>query len=131
MVNTWSFELGINHYVLPSQCEHVFYSEVLRRGGWSFFVRYDPRGRLVKYNVVEEDDIEEKYDAEEQVHVLEEVDEEVKLDLGDDVLQDDINDDIIENDVDDDDDVANRFNIDFELDDTPGEELDGEEDQVH
>ena len=28
MVNTRSFEPGIDPYVLPSQCEHVFYSEV-------------------------------------------------------------------------------------------------------
>ena len=26
MVNTRSFEPGIDHYVLPSQCKHVFYS---------------------------------------------------------------------------------------------------------
>jgi hypothetical protein len=43
--------------------------------GWSYVVRYDPRGRPVKYNVVEEDDIEEEDDAEEQVDVLDEEDE--------------------------------------------------------
>ena len=58
MVNTRSFELGTSCYVLPRQCEQVFYSEVRRRVGWSFFVRYGPRGRPVKYNVVEEEDIE-------------------------------------------------------------------------
>ena len=54
MVNTRSFDPGTNHYVLPSQCKQVFYSEVLGRASWSFVVRYDPRGRLVKYNVEEE-----------------------------------------------------------------------------
>ena len=52
MVNTSSFERGTYCYVLPSQCRHVFYSEVPSRVGWSFVVRYDPRGRPVKYNVV-------------------------------------------------------------------------------
>ena len=53
MVNTRSFEIGTYLYVLPSQCEHVFYSEVPDREGWSFFVRYDPRGRPLKYNIEE------------------------------------------------------------------------------
>ena len=66
MINTRSFEPITDHYVLPRQCEHVFYLEVPGRVSWSFFVRYDPRGRTVKYNVVEEDDIEEEYDVEEQ-----------------------------------------------------------------
>ena len=73
MVNTRNIELGSQHYVLPSQCEQVFYLEVLGRGGWSYAARYDPRGRSVKYNVVEEDDIEEEYDVEDKlVHVLDE-----------------------------------------------------------
>ena len=38
MVNTRSFELGTDHYVLQSQCEQVFYSEVLGKAGWSFVV---------------------------------------------------------------------------------------------
>ena len=50
MVNTRSFELRIDFYVLRSQCEQVFYSKVPGRVGRSF-VRYDPRWRLVKYNV--------------------------------------------------------------------------------
>ena len=41
-------------YVLPSQCEQVFYSEVLGKPSWSYIVRYDPRGRSVKYSPVEE-----------------------------------------------------------------------------
>ena len=32
MVNKRLFELGTEPYVLPSQCEHVFYSEVPGRG---------------------------------------------------------------------------------------------------
>jgi hypothetical protein len=52
MVNTREFELGTKPYVLPSQCEQVFYSEVPGKAGWSYFVRYDPRGRPVKYNHV-------------------------------------------------------------------------------
>ena len=36
MVNTRLFELGTDPYVLPIQCEQVFYSEVPGRGGWSF-----------------------------------------------------------------------------------------------
>ena len=51
MVNTRLFEPRIEPYVLPSQCEHVFYFEDPGRGGWSFVVRHDPRGRLVKYNL--------------------------------------------------------------------------------
>lgn len=56
MVNTRSFEPWTYHYVFPRQCEHVFYSKALGRGGWSFVVIYDPRGRTIKYNVEEEDD---------------------------------------------------------------------------
>ena len=53
MVNTRLFEPGMEPYVLLSQHEQVFYSEVPYRGGWSFVVRHDPRGRSVKYNVEE------------------------------------------------------------------------------
>ena len=117
MVNTRSFEAGTDGYVLPSQCEQIFYSEVPSRGDWSFLVRYNPIGSPIKYNVVEEYDIEE--------------DEEVELDIGDDVLEDEIDDAIIENDIDDYDDMANPFNVDFELDVTLNKELDEEEDQGH
>ena len=51
MVNTRLFEPGTEPYVLPSQCEQVFYSEVPGKVGWSFVVRHDPRGGLVKYNL--------------------------------------------------------------------------------
>ena len=44
----------------------VFYSEVSGKAGWSYIVRYDPRVRLVKYNLVEEEEnIEEEGDADQ------------------------------------------------------------------
>jgi hypothetical protein len=95
-----------------------------------YIVRYDPRGRHVKYNVPEEDDIEEEEDVEEHevdVSSDEEV-KEVELDVDDNVLNDHIDDDIIKNDFDDDDvDMANTFNIHSKTDDT-NVELDEEED---
>jgi hypothetical protein len=51
MVNTRAFEPGTEPCVLSSQCEQVFYSEVPGKEGWSYVVRYDPRGRTVKYNI--------------------------------------------------------------------------------
>jgi hypothetical protein len=51
MINTRTFELGIKTYVLPRQCEKVFYSEVPGKVGWSYVVRYDPRVSPIKYNV--------------------------------------------------------------------------------
>jgi hypothetical protein len=53
------FERGHDHYVFPSQCEKLFYSKVPGERDWSFVVRYDPRGREIKYTIDEEDDIEE------------------------------------------------------------------------
>jgi hypothetical protein len=130
MVNTRMFEPDTQSYALPSQCEKVFYLEVPGKVACSYVVRYDPRGRNVKYNVPEEDDIEEEEDAEEhEVDVLsdEEV-KEVELDVDDNVLNDHIDDDIIKNDFDDDDvDMANTFNIHSKTDDT-NVELDEEED---
>jgi hypothetical protein len=109
MVSIRTVELSIKPCVLPSQCEQVFYSEVLGKVGWSYIVRYNPRGSLVKCNVAKEDDVEE------QVDVLEEEIEEVELDVDDNVLNDHINDEIIENDTNDDVDMANPFNVNFEL----------------
>ena len=64
MVNTRALELGTQPYVLPSQYEKVFYSEVLGKEDCSYIVRYDPRGILVKYNPVEDkDNVEEEGDA--------------------------------------------------------------------
>ena len=51
MIITKLFELvGDEPYVLLSQCEQVFYSEVPHKPGWSLLVRHDPRGRLINYN---------------------------------------------------------------------------------
>jgi len=47
---------GTKPYVLSSQCEQVFYSDVWGKAGWPYIVRYDPRGRLVKYNHLEEEE---------------------------------------------------------------------------
>ena len=56
MVNTRALEPGTEPYVLPSKCEQSFYSEVPGKAGWSYIVRYDPRGRSVNYNPLEEED---------------------------------------------------------------------------
>ena len=53
--STRELEPGTEPYVLPSQCEQVFYSKVPGKVGWSYIVRYDPRGRPVKYNAVDEE----------------------------------------------------------------------------
>ena len=50
VLNTRALEPGTKPYVIPSQCEQDFYSEVLGKAGWSYTVRYDPRGRPIKYN---------------------------------------------------------------------------------
>ena len=60
MINTRLFEpIRDEPYVLPSQCEQVFYSKVPYKLGWSFFIRHDPRGRSINYNVMEEEDTKE------------------------------------------------------------------------
>jgi hypothetical protein len=139
MVNTRAFELGTEPYVLPSQCEQVFYSEVPSKAGWSYVVRYDPRGRPVKYNHVaeDEDNNEEEdhdYEYQEQVaHVVDVSDEEFEEvdhpNVGDDDLIDDIDNYSSENDVDDDVDRNEPFtNIDSEPDPDTDVELDEEED---
>ena len=51
MFNTQNVEKGSNPYVLPNQCEHVFYSVVSGRAGCSYVVRWYPRGREIKYIV--------------------------------------------------------------------------------
>ena len=99
MANTRELEPGIEPYVIPSQCEQVFYSEVPGKVGWSYIVRYDPRGRPVKYNAVEEEDnVEEEGDVYQEQLVSvdvsdEEFDQEVDhtndiaddFELGDDI----------------------------------------------
>jgi hypothetical protein len=100
--------------------------------GRSYVVIYDPKGRRVKYNVVDDDDIEEEDDVEEQVDVLHEENEEVELDVDGNFLDDHIDDEIIENGIDDDVAMPNPFNFDsklyFESDDTDLD-LDEEQDQ--
>jgi hypothetical protein len=139
MVNTRAFELGTKPYVRPSQCEQVFYSQVPGKVGWSYIVRYDPRGRPVKYNHVadDEDNKEEEdhdyTDREQVAHVVVVSDGEVEEvdhpNVGDDDLIDDIDNYSSENDVDDDVDRNEPFtNIDFEPDPNTDVELDEEED---
>lgn len=72
MVNTRSFEPGQECYVILIQYEHVFYFEVPSRASQSYVVRYDPRGRAVEYNVLEEEDhFEEENDVDQLFeHVL-------------------------------------------------------------
>ena len=65
MVNTRAFELGTKTYVLPSQCEQVFYSEVPGKVGWSYVVRYNPRGTPVKYNHVDDEDNHKEEDDDD------------------------------------------------------------------
>ena len=114
MANTRSFELGLDHYVLPSQCKQIIYAEVPGRAGWPFVVRYDRRARLVKYNVEEEDYIEEEEDVEEK-DIADASDQELEEDesnvMGHNaVLDDDVNEDMLENDIDDDVDITNPLN---------------------
>ena len=82
MVNTRALDPGTEHYVLPIQREQVFYSEVPSKSGWSYIVRYDPRGRPVKYNPKDEENVKEDGDTDQEklvdVNVFdEEYDEEV------------------------------------------------------
>ena len=121
MVNTRALELGIEPYVLPSQCEQVFYLEVPGKEGWPYIVRYDPRGRPIKYNAVEEEDnVEEEGDAYQEQWVAgvdvsdEESDQEDDHpnDVADNVIvSDDIDDEYItKNDVYNDADMRDPFN---------------------
>jgi hypothetical protein len=132
MIKTTMFETRHDHYVFPSQCEHVFYSKVPGERDWSFVVRYDPRGRPIKYIVEEEDYIEEEYDVPEteQEHgSTNEEDKEYEPGVGDNaVLDDDVNEYMLENDIDEDDDNINPFNTIYEPDDDIDIELDEEED---
>ena len=104
MVNTRLFKLGTDPYVLPSQCEQVFYSDVPGRGGWSFAMRHDPRGKSVKYNMEDdnEEGLEEEDDVEDDQHELEHhvpEEDDKKLvesdDLAYNVHEDDIDDDMM------------------------------------
>ena len=141
MVNTRLFEPRTDPYVLPSQCEQIFYSKVSGKAGWSFVVRHNPRGRMVKYNLEEgneegmkEEDNDEDHDQHElDDHVLEEDVEELveSDDVEENVHEDDINDDMmIVTGLDDDDDMANPYNVDSGSDDTY-DYLDEEDDEVY
>ena len=107
MIKTMEFEGWNDHHVFPSPCEQVFYLKVLGERDWSFVVKYDPRQRIVKYTIEEEDDaeLEQEYQSTDKEY---EVDE---PSIGDNVvLNDDVNEDMIENELDDDDDIVNPFN---------------------
>ena len=144
MVNTRTnnVELQSKPYVLPSQCEHVFYSEVPGKVGWSFVVRHNPRGRSMKYNLKEgnEEGLEEEYDDKDHdKHALDDHDdpqeyvkELVELDdVQDQAHEDDINDDMmIITNLYDDDDMVNPYNVDSGYDDT-NDDLDDESDEEY
>ena len=67
MVNRRELESITEPYFILSQCEQVFYSEVIGKAGCSYIVRYDPRGRRVKYNPIEEEDnVKEEGDADQE-----------------------------------------------------------------
>ena len=67
MVNTREFEPGTEPYVLPSQCDKFFYSEVPGKAGSSYVVRYDPRGRPIMYNHVDDEDNHEEDDDDDDL----------------------------------------------------------------
>ena len=140
MVNTRALEPSTQPYVIPSQCEQVFYLEVIRKSGWSYIVRYNPRGILTKYNALEEEDnVEEEGDAY-QGQLVADIDvQDEESDQEDDhpndvvdnvVVSDDIDDEYItENDIDDGIvDMRDPFNdSDFEPDNDIDFESDEEE----
>jgi hypothetical protein len=139
MIKTTVFEIGHDSYVFPSQCEQVFYSNVPGDRDWSFVVRYDPRGRSIKYtHLQEEDDIEYQEDdspnqtkVEDHAGLTYEEDEEYRDPcVGENIaiLDDDVDENMLENGIDDDDDIVNPFNIVSEPDDYTYVEFD-EEDQ--
>ena len=106
MVNTRLLEPGIEPYVLPSQCEQVFYSEVPGKVGWSFVVRHNPRGRPVKYNLDdsnEEGSLEEGYnDIEYDQYELDDDDDPAEYVLQEIVEFDDVANNVDESYTDDD-----------------------------
>jgi hypothetical protein len=117
------FQANVNRY---------FYSKVPCERDWSFVVRYDPRGRLVKYFVEEEDDIEEEDDAPKTEHD----DWSTYGEYGEDepgvgynaILDDDVDKNMLENDIDDDDDIINPLYTIYEPDDDTYVKLHEEED---
>ena len=131
------FELGTDPYVLPRQCEQVFYSEVPGKAGWSFVVRHNPRGRPVKYDAsneegsLEEEDDDEEHDQHELAdddNPTKDVQEIVESnDVANNVDEDYTDDDRMSvSDDDDDDDMANLYNVDSRYVDA-NDELDEED----
>jgi len=142
MVNTRSLESRTSEpYVLPSQCEQVFYSEVPGRQGWSFVIRHDPRGRPVKYNIVEEaeDGVEEEGDHVEDQHESDVDDHNVtQEDVEELVESDDVSDNVHHDEddyIDDEDDdilAFNPYNVESGSDDTDADfDTDEDDDEVH
>ena len=144
MVNTRLFEPGTEPYVLPSQCEQVFYLEVPGKASWSFVVRHNPRGRTVKYNLdegneestLEEEDGDDEHDQHVELDDHDDPVEDVQeLVESDDVAgnshQDYIDDDMmIVTDLDDDEDMANPYNVESGFDDID-DYLDEEDDEIY
>ena len=144
MVTTRLFEPGKKPYVLPSQCEQVFYSEVPVKAGRSFVMRHDLRGRPVKYNLDdanEEGSLEEGYDdVEHDQHELDDDDDPAEDVLQETVESDDVahnaNEIYIDDDTmsvtndDDDHDMANLYNVDSGSDVTDYD-LDEEDDDMN
>jgi hypothetical protein len=134
MIKTTFFEKTNDLYVFPNQCEQVFYSKVPGKRDWSFVVRYDPRGRPIKYIVDEEYDIEEEDDVElekEEYGLTDEEDREDEPSVGDNApVLDDIDEDMLKNDIDDDDDIINPLNIVYEPDADTYIELDDQEEYI-
>ena len=101
MVNTRALELGTEPYVLPSQCEQVFYLEVPRKVGWSYIVRYDPRGILVKYNAPEEENnVKEEANADQEQLIVDIDVPDEKFDQEDDHPNDVADNDVVSDDID-------------------------------
>ena len=132
MINTRSFELvGDEPYVLPSQSEQVFYFGVPHKPGWSFVVRHDQRVSPVKYNVIEEEDIEE---AQEEVNDYQErqLPSDEEEEEGDDFGHANDNGDNDDDDSDDDhdhgDEDGDDHGDDGHDDDSDQEDEDGDED---
>ena len=128
MINTRSFEpFGDEPYVLPSQCKQVFYFGIPHKPGWSFVVRHDPRGRPVKYNVIEEEDIEE---AQEDINDDQEwqLPSDEQEEDGDDFGHADDNGDNYDDDADDDHDHGDDHGNDGHDDDGDEDDDDGNED---
>ena len=54
------FHVSQSTYLAINIAKQVFYLEVPGKAGWSYVVRYYPRGRPVKYNHVDDEDNHEE-----------------------------------------------------------------------